>query len=151
MTLNRRTFASSVLASTTLGLAGCQTIEQRQQTRTRQPLSKVRAGVPESVDQTFEATVEEWTESRIEIRVTTKLTGPTEDFEPTRTVIEFNEDDRLQDRVLIAEPQFGKSVSATLEGKIGRDEKDVSLSSHTEFDPDGSLSIHYTKPISKER
>ena len=148
MVPSRRTFVQSLLAGGIVGLAGCQS--ESKSPRTQRPPQKVRASIPESVDQTFEATVKEWNETGIRIEVTTTLTGASSGLEPTRMVIKFNEDNELQDEAVVSNPRFGETISVTLDGKIGTDETDVSLSSHTEFEPQGSLSIHYTKLLPKK-
>lgn len=148
---SRRTVLQTLLAGSAAGLAGCQgNSESSLETRTQRPPQKIRASIPESVDQTFDATVEEWSKSGIKIGVETTVTGATNDIEPSEMVIKFNEDNELQDKAVVANPSFGKPISITLEGKIGQSETDVSLSSHTEFKPSGSLSIHYTKLLPKK-
>lgn len=130
------------------GFAGCTAFTSTtppESTRTQQPPTKVRASIPDSVDQTFDVTVNEYTEGNIKLEVSTTLTGRSETLTPRRMVLKFNEDNSLQDKAVISDPQFGTSITKTLFGKIGTGEKDVSLSSHTEFEPSGSLSLHYTK------
>jgi len=113
--------------------------------RTQRPPQEVRASLPESISQTFDASVKAWSDSGIKIGISTTLTGATTDFEPGETTLKFNEDNTLQDKVIVESPSFGETMSVTLTGEIGRDETDVSLTSHTEFEPHGSLSLYYTK------
>ncbi|WP_128476834.1 hypothetical protein [Halorussus pelagicus] len=149
--LSRRAVLRTLFAGSAASLAGCQrNPESSLETRTQRPPQKIRASIPKSIDQTFDATVEEWSDSGIKIGVTTTLTGATEDIEPSEMVVRFNEDNELQGEAVVSNPSFGDPISVTLEGEIGQSENDVSLSSHTEFKPSGSLSIHYTKLLPKK-
>jgi len=135
------------------GISGCSALETTaapQSNRTQRPPTEVRSSLPESVDQTFDVTVEEQTDGYVRLRVTTTLSGGSEDLAPTRMTLKFNEDNELQDEAVISDPEFGQSITKTLSGDIGTGERDVSLSSHTEFEPHGSLSLHYTKLLPEE-
>lgn len=135
------------------GVAGCTafgTTTSPESARTQQPPTEVRTSIPESVDQAFNVTVKKYTEGSIQLQVSTTLTGRSETLTPRRMELKFNEDNKLQDKAVISDPQFGMSITKTLSGEIGTGEKDVGLSSHTEFEPRGSLSLHYTKLLPKK-